>query len=70
MPHKRSEAKKTGSTTLGGATTNIHCASVDETAHCSQEDENITGTMHSPAAGYFHPEKSHGGYIETLAGAG
>jgi hypothetical protein len=70
VPCRRSRAEEIGSTTPGGEATGIHHASTDEVAYCSREDEKITGTMHSSAADYCHPEKSHGSDTETTAGAG
>jgi hypothetical protein len=65
MPHRRSRAEETGSTTLGGTTAGIHHAGTDEATHCGRVNEEITGEMHSPTADYCHPEQSHGSYTET-----
>jgi hypothetical protein len=70
VPCRRSRAKETGSTTLGGEGTGVHRASADEATYNSRENEAIIGTTCSLATGYCHPEKSHEGDIETPASAG
>jgi hypothetical protein len=70
VPHRRSITEETRSTTLGGEAVGIHHASADEATYCSGENELITRAVHSPETGYFHLDKNHGGYIETLASAG
>jgi hypothetical protein len=70
MPHKISRAKEVGSIAIGGTATGTVSTSTDKVTHCSQENEEITRKMCSPAADYCHPRKSNGSHPEATIGAG
>jgi hypothetical protein len=48
MPHRRSRAEETRSTTTRGEAISIHHVDADEATHCSRDNEKIIGEVHIP----------------------
>jgi hypothetical protein len=70
MPHRRSRAKKPGSTVIGGAALGTISTGIDESIHSSQENEMITRAARSAATVHYHPSQSNGSHAEVATCAG
>jgi hypothetical protein len=55
MPHRGYRVKEARGSVIGGATTNILIAGVDEAAHNSGKEEDILGAVHSTTADHCTP---------------